>query len=390
MDILIGTNHLENFSGSEMICLEMAAHFLARGHRVTVFANVAGNPVARVLRDHMKVELLTEPARVQPLAFDLVYLQHHVAGLFDYAPNAGTRARTAFVFGKLGRRTFMQSGGWRHERLLADGYFANSELTAEALAALRVEAPVTLFHNAAPEAFFRPAAVHAPAPRSILVITNHEDPALMGAVDRLSSTYDVRHVGSGGERGRRVTPEMIHASDVAVSIGKTVPYALAARVPVYVYDHFGGPGYLTPDSFARAARYNFTGRCCERRLDAEALAREIVEEYPKGVAFAREIAATELERYRLEAHLDALLATPASDNAARAARLAEHAGELQRERLMAGYVREQSRDTQVAQRHPVRVLRWQARAQAKRVARRLRRLARRLAGRLKRPQSFSA
>ncbi|MCK0208729.1 glycosyltransferase family 4 protein [Starkeya koreensis] len=382
MDILIGTNHLANFSGSEMVCLEMAAYFRAQGHRVTVFANVAGDPVARAFRHELRIEIVTDPARVRPPAFDLVYLQHHVAGLFDYATGPDTRARTAFVFGKLGRRSFMQSGGWRHERVLADGYFANSELTGEALAALDLGAPVHVFHNAAPAAFFRPA-VTATRLRTILVVTNHDDPALMGAIDRLSATHRVRHIGASGGAHQRVTPDMIRASDLVISIGKTVPYALAARVPVYVYDHFGGPGYLTPANFARAARFNFTGRCCERLLDAQALAREIVGQYAAGLAFAAGSGPAELERYRLEPHLDALLATEASDNAARAARMAASGPDLQAERLMATYVREQSRDAQFLLRRPLRVLRRRLVAEAALAARRGRRTAGGLIGRLR-------
>lgn len=105
----------------------------------------------------------------------------------------------------------------------------------------------------------------------------------------------------------------MHASDLIVSIGKSAPYALASGVPVFVYDHFGGPGYLTHDNFDRAARFNFSGRCCERRLDASALAQEIVEGYASGCAFIRELGTERLARYQLEPYLDAMLAIASTE-----------------------------------------------------------------------------
>lgn len=341
MKILLANAYLVTIGGSERILLELAEYFQAKGHTLTVFASVAGPPVADLFRE-LSIEVVTDPATIAPFAYDLVYLQHHVAGLFDYRIDGASRERTTFIFGKLGRRTFMESGGWRHDRILADGYFANSELTAERLIEVGVEAPVTVFHNAAPAAYFRPDCTAGARLRTIAAVTNHSDPALMAALDGLERDYTVHRLGATQGGQRLLTPAMVAASDVVVSIGKTVPYALAARVPVFVYDHFGGPGYLSAENFDRAARFNFTGRCCERRLDPQALAHEIIEGYAAARDFTRHLPAAIRDRYRLEPYLDALLATPAGDNATRAARLAADPM-IAQERLLAAHLHAQYR-----------------------------------------------
>ncbi|WP_371345616.1 hypothetical protein [Ancylobacter sp. IITR112] len=340
MDILIGTNHLVEMAGSELICLEMAEYFARRGHRLTLFANVAGKPMAELFRSRLGLRIITEPRVIAPFSYDLVYFQHQVAGLFDYRVDAASRERSAFVFGRLGRRSFMESGGWTHDRLLANACFANSDATAEALNGLGLSTPITTFYNSAPSAFFRPAPPATRRLRKITVITNHLDPTLKVALDRLALDLKVEHIGRQSVQ-RRVTPELIGGCDLVVSIGKTVPYALVARVPVYVYDHFGGPGYLTDSTFARAAWFNFSGRCCERRLEPAELARELVEGYPAADGFARRLENAALERYRLEPYLDAMLATPPTSNAARVQRLAADPM-VRQERLLAVYVREQT------------------------------------------------
>ena len=118
-----------------------------------------------------------------------------------------------------------------------------------------------------------------------------------------------------------------------------VPYALVAHTPVYVYDHFGGPGYLTADNFDAAARFNFTGRCCERRLTGEELRRDILEGYARGVAFAQTLDAGVAERYRFEGYADALVAAAPRPSEDKRRALQTAAGSVERERLMAYHVR---------------------------------------------------
>ena len=78
-----------------------------------------------------------------------------------------------------------------------------------------------------------------------------------------------------GQRTVYVDETVLPAYDLVVSIGKTVPYALAQRVPVYYNDHFGGPGYLDAHNFERARHGNFCGRAFWRTLNAAELYADI-------------------------------------------------------------------------------------------------------------------
>src|SRR5690606_17749252 len=87
------------------------------------------------------------------------------------------------------------------------------------------------------------------------------------------------------------------------------------------------------------ALYSFTGRCCERELDAENLFTEIMSAYPKGKAFAEKGDDELLGKYKLNAHLDQLLAIPASSNAERRQRIKENDAVLALETMMATHVK---------------------------------------------------
>src|SRR5690606_830908 len=79
--------------------------------------------------------------------------------------------------------------------------------------------------------------------------------------------------------------------------------------------------------------------CCERQLDAEELFAEIMSGYPKGKSFAEKESEEMLQRYRLKAHLDKLLTTPASSNDERRQRIKENHAALALETMMAAHVK---------------------------------------------------
>lgn len=337
--LLIATNHLSVLRGSEVVALETAEHFAARGWRITAYANWASPPVSDRMEAITGAPVVTDPSMIRPFTHDAAYIQHQVLGLFDYRPCPEDRTATFIAAGRLSRATYLESGGWLHDRVLLDHVFANSELTAEHLALFGDDVPITNFRNAAPEAYFAPFRPKPATPRRVLVVTNHADPALMEAIRILRRSMTVEHLGATGDLWAPLTPDRIGGADLVVSIGKTIPYAIAGRVPVYVYDHFGGPGYLDPATAEAAARANFSGRCCSRTLSGEALAAEIGAHYGAGVAFARDVPQDWIDRYRLPRYLDRMLEAPRADNAQKRRRMLDNPFLIQ-ERMLAAHVRQ--------------------------------------------------
>ena len=168
----------------------------------------------------------------------------------------------------------------------------------------------------------------------------------MGAADLLRSQCIVDHYGRTGDEVKRITPSRIAKSDLVISIGKTIPYALVSRIPVYVYDHFGGPGYLSSQNFEMAALYNFTGRCSNRKLSAKEIFDEVIEGYAAGVAFARDSPSSWLKKYFLPNYLCLLDRQPTMSNGDRR-NIMERTPFLVQERMLAEHVRNTYRRTRI-------------------------------------------
>ncbi len=78
--------------------------------------------------------------------------------------------------------------------------------------------------------------------------------------------------------------DLLKDADVVITIGKTVQYCLVSGTPVYVYDHYGGVGFLNDKNYEVAKIHNFSGREA-RRKSGEKIAAEIMNKYEKAFPF---------------------------------------------------------------------------------------------------------
>ncbi|QCR20019.1 glycosyltransferase [Agrococcus sp. SGAir0287] len=311
---LIGTNHLRSYAGSEMVVLELVEHLIGRGWRVDVYTNELGSPMVDELTSlpHEGRLRLVEasPSERFDDDYDLVWMQHGVLPpAFLERLEEGVDA--PIVWHHLSRFQDVEMP------ILADVESRVTALSAgmcgrvlEVLGEFGVaDDRMLLVDNPAPDAF----ADHPREPRTgplerVLVVSNHPPDEVRDAVALLEARGIV--VGRLGvhDEPKRVTPDVLEQYDAVVTIGKTVQYALSMGIPAYVYDHFGGVGWLDDTTLEPELHWAFSGQKTQRRIDAETLARELVEGFPVARAFAERHRTRHAERWRLSTRIDALLA----------------------------------------------------------------------------------
>lgn len=280
-NVLLLTNHLFTWAGSETIIIELAEHFREIGFDVSIYANFQSAEFLSPLIDR-GIRIIAAPRDVRICEFDLVYCQHQVLSLF-----AGQLLRMAksergprIVYGHLSPYQPLEFPGAIIEDCFADAIICNSEETKRRMIEFGLDRNrLQLFANPAPESFFQ---TYRPARKNptVLVVSNHLPSEVKQALDGLvEAGFRVRFFGDEYVN-HRVTPIDLEMSDMVVTIGKTVQYAIASERPVYVYDHFGGPGWLSSENFDRAAEFNFSGRCTGTKKSSELIKKEILEGYP--------------------------------------------------------------------------------------------------------------
>ena len=81
-NVLLLTNHLYEWAGSETIIVELIEAFVAKGAQVTVFANDIGDEFSCEISHLSGCRIVHDAADIELSEFDLVYCQHQVITRF--------------------------------------------------------------------------------------------------------------------------------------------------------------------------------------------------------------------------------------------------------------------------------------------------------------------
>ncbi len=286
---LVATHHLFSLGGSELVAFEFAEEIGRLGYSVDLFCPFTN--VAFVDGERPEyVDLYTSPEQVDLGQYGVVYGQHQtlsqiIARQSDellFGPN-----RPALVFNHLSPYEPYEFPGPFIEADLADAILCNSAETGARLEEFgsRFERRV-LFPNPAPARFDGAPLGDGARLSRLLSISKHVPAELSAAFDLLRAAgVEVTRIGLP-ECERRVVPEDIAKHDAVVTIGKSVQYSLRGRRPVYCYDHYAGPGWLTDDNFDATAWHNFAGRSHPDKKTPEAIAQEIISGFESACATA--------------------------------------------------------------------------------------------------------
>ena len=151
---------------------------------------------------------------------------------------------------------------------------ANSVETKEALEKEGAR-DVELFENYSFDSYFK-RELQVEKLENIAVISNHIPDEEKQAIELLKNKgYNVDIYGLEGTKVY-ITDEILSKYDAVITIGKTVQYAMSLKIPVYVYDIHGGPGYLNMENVEQCREKNFSGRGFTKKT-----ANQIFEEIEK-------------------------------------------------------------------------------------------------------------
>lgn len=284
MKILITQNHLADYAGSEMITLETASA-LSGSHDVTVYTNLFGAPIQRDFTKQNIPVITDDDTEVRLKDYDIIWVHHQLLPpsiLQDLQKKEPKRPH--FIFNHMSPYEPYEFPFLAElEPKIASLILVNSPETQKmALDHGLSENKIMMLDNPAPDEFYVKKP-HARTLKSIAVITNHCPPELSEAIQLLREKgHAVDTIGRSFNNFKLVTPSLIKRYDLIVGIGKNVQLGLVAGIPVYVYDHFGGPGYLTLQNFSKARKHNFSGRGFDITRSAQEIADDITANHAKG------------------------------------------------------------------------------------------------------------
>lgn len=329
--VLITQSALERIGGSEVQAYELADYLLTQGAEVTLFVWFAGSPMLDIVqRRGIRVIIRGDSSEnsLRASDFDLIWVQHQVLPE-SVIRTLNDSSETRVVFAHMSPYSELHIEHpylfQLEERVGALSLF-NAPVTQNALRTMYSASMkrFALYPNPVPVEFCANKYKVQSAIQRVLIVSNHPpcevqeaSAILRGQGIVVDSLRDV----IGEERGVLTSASLLSQYDVVISIGKTVQYCLTLGVPVYVYDRFGGPGYLNDDNFTIAEYYNFSGRVSSHgdslvhalreseslRLDPQVLADDVIERYSQAAVFQHKNIEDYRAKYSISSVVDKLV-----------------------------------------------------------------------------------
>lgn len=312
--LLLATNHLFGWTGSETLLLTLIEELLERGHEVVVYVRHLDKAWAE-RHIHPNAKLTNSLDSVKTLKFDVAHVQHSPC-LIDVRATFPT---LPILFPSLGVLPFLEQP--IPFEVGVSRFLAISEEVAANLAAYGIdERRIHIVRNLVSDSRFHPSSPIRERPERILVLSYKMDAARREAL-RMAAEKTGASIRFAGSAGEQITQDnlvvVINEADIVVSLGRGVIEAmLCGRVPL-VYDIHGGDGLVTPDTLKDIRQNNFSGRRYSKEYTIENLVAEIGKYRQEFGAQLRDLA---LEQFGTQQNLpllleiyDTLLAEPAPD-----------------------------------------------------------------------------
>lgn len=277
MRILLLNQFIKNYSGSEINAIQLALALRALGHDADIATFFYGAPLKELVEEKgIRVIELFNDVKI-PLQYDLVWAHH--SPVLTYTLFKTNILDTRILFSSLS--TFIPLEGPPAFHYAIQYFLAISKENVLRLVQNGVQREkIHYFPNYAPAILFTKSKTQQPGtPTKIAVISNHPPDELRAfALIAQKNNIQVDFIGFL-DTPIFVDENLLLNYDLVITIGKTVQYCFALKIPVYCYDYFGGPGYISPENIEESASSTFSGRGSNRTLSGEGLYQDITSNF---------------------------------------------------------------------------------------------------------------
>lgn len=295
---VLTTNHyLTNFSGSELATFYISKELKELGCEVTVAALSCGSPLRELFEAEgiNIVNLLKEKLTCKN--FDLIWA-HHTPVLQNCLFESNITAKT-IIFSSMSPFEPLEAPPVYANMLslcLANSFETKDKLVEEGVYHNKIH----IFNNSVDDFFFTNfIKLENKKLKKLCIISNHVPSELIELTHILKENNVDYDIYGMGHKFEHITPVLLKNYDAIITIGRSVQYGLAMGIPVYCYDRFGGPGYINSNNINISEYYNFSGRCCNRKLSAEEIYKELVSKYRAALLECEKLHLLAFERYSL-------------------------------------------------------------------------------------------
>ncbi|WP_053818569.1 glycosyltransferase [Clostridium sporogenes] len=304
-EVLITNNHIINYAGSEIVTLNLAKEFIRKGYKVTVGTFFYGNPMQELFEENNIVVKNLLSNEITNKKFNIIWAQHFPT-LYTVLFNNYCHSDKIIINSMSPYEPLESPPVFANMLSLC---IANSEETKAKLIKERVaEENLYIMPNPVEDEFLKYYDKDKILNLNKICVVSNHIPYEVYEAAKLLKKYGVQIDLFGvNDHAVYITPQLLKRYDAIITIGKTVQYGMSIGIPVYCYDRFGGPGWITNENFSRSYEFNFSGRCCNRRISSEQIFKEIIDGYKNAFKIRETFYRFACENFIISKHLNNIL-----------------------------------------------------------------------------------
>lgn len=279
--VLLTNFSMINYTGSELDTLTIANYFLSKNYDVTIFTIEAGYPMLNEIDEKIKIIECIDNNRLEN-HYDLIWAHHYP--LLDFLLFTKKIEADHIAYISLSSYEPYETIPPYYKYL---DYV--SILSKEGIDVLKEDGydtkNINILGNYSFKKYFDAKKRNLNEEiKKICVISNHVPEEILECKKLFEKNNVQFDIYGNGYKYVKVDDELLKKYDIVITIAKTVYYGLSLGIPVYIYDHFGGDGYITKDNIEKSHYYNFSGRCSRKKYTGKELYNDISKNYKKALS----------------------------------------------------------------------------------------------------------
>ena len=311
MRILITNFWLHEFDESEVFCFKFIEHCRSQGHEVEIYA-IDINASMRAYCAQNGIVLHEASSTFPSTKYDVLWMHHNVVPRDLLTPSKNkvlinrviSHHMSAFEPNDVPLFPSMESA--IADRILASSYDVKIMLKEIGIDVDRV----SVTGSPAPKEFIGENTPTAELNR-FLFISNDPPKNVSAAIEMLETIgFEVKRVERKQFIDNRnwVSPSDLEWADAIISIEESIPYAVLAHRPIYLYNKYSGLGWVLDENELHASYLRNDGSSGESiSLNVSAIVEQLLSEFEDARNYINNLDAESTRKFNFEKMLDDLL-----------------------------------------------------------------------------------
>lgn len=303
--VLLTNAYISGYSGSELDTVEIAHYFLNNGYLVDIFTLKVGKTLVEEISSDIRILTMDN---INDLHSEYEILWAHHYPLLDYLLFTSSVKFKYIHYVCLSSLEALEQIPIYYKKMnmvSVMSYNTREKLIKEN--PIYEKDRINIFPNYALKEYFTSSVKNYKRLKKVAIVSNHVPIEVLDMKSLLEKDKVVVDIYGINYLYVKVDKDVLKKYDLVISIGKTCFYSVALGIPTYVYDRFGGLGYVNLKNIDFIFKGNFVCSTSAVKKSGYELYQDIIHGYSFSKLELQKLKQFGMDNFCFEINMDLLL-----------------------------------------------------------------------------------